>query len=537
MDIRLPEPPQPTIAQVWLPRLFVLLVVLLTAFIRFRLLNMPLERDEGEYACSGQFLMAGIPPYQQVWNMKLPGTYLAYALGMAVFGPTVAGIHAMLLVVNSLTIILVFLLGQRLFGMIGGLAACATYGVLSANPAVLGLAAHANHFVVLFAVWGAFRLWKTEEFYRWHAMFFSGVLFGLAFLMKQQGICFCFFAVAMVVWNAVQTDTIFRPLFFQKIFFLCLGMALPFALLCVYLRHAGLWPRFWFWTFSYAHSYAVQNSLQKGFHQFLYYAHRHWLVYFPFTGFVAVSLPFVMRDRALRGQIVFAAAFLLCSAVGTSIDFFFRQHYFILALPALAILVGLAIVSLQFATDYNGLKMIPPLICILILGWSVYQQRQVFFKLSPDAVVQQIYAGDSPFTEMPAVGDYIRSHSSPGASMAVIGSEPELYFYAQRQPATGYLYTYPFTEQQPFAAQMRSEMISEIETNKPDYLVFVANPGSGPDSVLSDWFARYSGAHYTRVAVVEKTGDDKTKFVADDSIKNYHRAGPEYVGVFRRNTK
>src|ERR1700739_1324691 len=114
-DIRLGDPPRRSISQLW-PWLFVLLVISLTALVLYRLLDMPLERDEGEYACSGQFLMAGIPPYQQVWNMKLPGTYLAYALGMAIFGPTVAGIHATLIAVNSLTIILVFLLGQRLFG-------------------------------------------------------------------------------------------------------------------------------------------------------------------------------------------------------------------------------------------------------------------------------------------------------------------------------------------------------------------------------------------------------------------------------------
>ena len=203
-EIRLTDPPRPAKSRLW-AWLIVLLVISLTAFIRYRLLDMPLERDEGEYACSGQFLMAGIPPYQQVWNMKLPGTYLAYALGMAVFGQTAAGVHATLLVVNSLAIVLVFLLGQRLFGITAGLAACATYGVLSASPAVLGLAGHANQFVVLFAVWGALQLWKAEEFYRWHAMFFSGLLFGLAFLMKQQGVCFCLFAVIVLSGTPFKT--------------------------------------------------------------------------------------------------------------------------------------------------------------------------------------------------------------------------------------------------------------------------------------------------------------------------------------------
>ena len=72
------------------PWLVVLLVLLFVGFIRVRLLDMPLERDEGEYAYAGQLILQGIPPYELAYNMKLPGTYFAYALGMAVFGQTAA---------------------------------------------------------------------------------------------------------------------------------------------------------------------------------------------------------------------------------------------------------------------------------------------------------------------------------------------------------------------------------------------------------------------------------------------------------------
>ena len=83
------DPPRSSLIRLW-PRLVVLLVLLFVGFIRFRLLDMPLERDEGEYAYAGQLILQGIPPYELAYNMKLPGTYYAYALGMAVFGQTVA---------------------------------------------------------------------------------------------------------------------------------------------------------------------------------------------------------------------------------------------------------------------------------------------------------------------------------------------------------------------------------------------------------------------------------------------------------------
>ena len=61
--------------------------------IRIRLLGIPLERDEGEYAYAGQLILQGIPPYKLAYNMKFPGTYAAYAVIMSIFGQTIVGIH------------------------------------------------------------------------------------------------------------------------------------------------------------------------------------------------------------------------------------------------------------------------------------------------------------------------------------------------------------------------------------------------------------------------------------------------------------
>src|ERR1043166_6454860 len=131
----------------YLPWILVSLVILFTVAVRWRLRDMPLERDEGEYAYAGQLMLQGIPPYKLAYNMKLPGTYAAYAVIMAVFGQTIRGIHLGLILVNSITILLVYFLGRRLFGRVCGLIAAATFAVLSLSPSVLGLAAHATHFV------------------------------------------------------------------------------------------------------------------------------------------------------------------------------------------------------------------------------------------------------------------------------------------------------------------------------------------------------------------------------------------------------
>src|SRR5262249_28952673 len=76
------------------------LALLFIVGVRIRLLWVPLEGDEGEFAYAGQLILEGIPPYQLAYNVKLPGICAAYALVMAVFGQTPIGIHLGLLFVN-----------------------------------------------------------------------------------------------------------------------------------------------------------------------------------------------------------------------------------------------------------------------------------------------------------------------------------------------------------------------------------------------------------------------------------------------------
>src|SRR5207247_6074120 len=89
--------------------LLVSVTILLVLAVRVRLRDMPLERDEGEYAYAGQLILHGVPPYKEVYNMKLPGTYAAYALTLAVFGQSHSGIHLGVALINAAATILVVL--------------------------------------------------------------------------------------------------------------------------------------------------------------------------------------------------------------------------------------------------------------------------------------------------------------------------------------------------------------------------------------------------------------------------------------------
>jgi hypothetical protein len=116
-----------------------ILLVVLAVAVRLRLLALPLERDEGEFAYNGQLILQGIPPFKLAFNMKMPGIYAAYAghHGGA-FGESPSGIHFGLLLVNLGTSHLLFLLARRLLDPAAVPVCCAAYVLLSLSPAVLG---------------------------------------------------------------------------------------------------------------------------------------------------------------------------------------------------------------------------------------------------------------------------------------------------------------------------------------------------------------------------------------------------------------
>jgi 4-amino-4-deoxy-L-arabinose transferase-like glycosyltransferase len=178
----------------FLPWLIVAIVIAITAGFRFRLLDVPLERDEGEYAYAGQLILQGIAPYDQVYNMKLPGIYAAYAVIMAIFGQSCTGIRLGLLVINAVTILLIFLLARHLTDSFAGVFAAAAFAVLSLAQSVQGIFANAEHFVILFAVAGILLLVLAIDRNRLVLLLAASISLGIAFLMKQHGIAFVVFA-------------------------------------------------------------------------------------------------------------------------------------------------------------------------------------------------------------------------------------------------------------------------------------------------------------------------------------------------------
>jgi hypothetical protein len=183
--------------------------------------------------------------------------------------------------------------------------------------------------------------------------------------------------------------------------------------------------------------------------------------------------------------------FLLLSLISVVPGLYFRPHYFVLLIPAVALGTGALVQEIAglFASRWRYLSLLPILLFMFFLAQGIRREKDYFFKLSPLEACRLLY-GYQPFPEAIVLGDYIRMHSAPTARVAVLGSEPEIYFYSRRHSATGYIYTYPLAERQPFADQMRAQMASEIAAARPQFIIqsrswtsWLVRPGS-PKKVL-----------------------------------------------------
>jgi 4-amino-4-deoxy-L-arabinose transferase-like glycosyltransferase len=478
----------------------ILLLAAITFFsmIRFRLRDIPLERDEGEYAYAGQLLLEGIPPYQIAYNMKLPGTYAAYAGIFTLFGQSTQAVHLGLILVNAATILLVALLGRRLYGSTGGLAAGVCYALLSTSPTVLGFAAHATHFVALAAVAGAILLLDPIGKSKW-LVFAGGLAMGTAMLMKQPGASFIAFGAVYLIVKRVRVLPVYLA-----------GATLPFGLTCLLLWRAGVFAKFWFWTVSYGAQYGSLISPATGL--LLLFGTIPKVIGPSFLLWTLAAMGAYRLARTRRS--FFNLSLLGFSFAGVCAGLYFRNHYFVMLLPAVSLLAGASLAS----TSKNSLRAALA-VFVAGAGLSLFLQRDYLFAMTPAQASAATYA-ENPFAESQTVARYLREHSPPQARLAVLGSEPEIYFYAHRQSATGYIYTYGLMEPQKYAARMQDEMIAEIEHSQPDYVVYVSSPPSWLRQKTSGdhifvWAAEFLSASY-----------DRLELPGSESLQTFRRRAP-----------
>jgi len=514
---------------VWLKVLLAVVFVLLisvTIIIRIRTLNVPIDRDVGEYAYAGQLILQGVPPYSLAYNMKMPGIYAAYALILAIFGQTHFGIHTAILIINTATIILLFFLTKKLLGPIAGLASAVFFAITSISNNVQPTA-NAENFVVLFAIAGIIFLINFTDSKKYLSLTAGGILLGIAFMMKQHGAGFILFGFLFLLWNQLFNKPLKWKNTISVISVYCLCVILPFLLTCLIMWYCGVFEKFWFWTFKYARYYvtiippeSAIKTLKVVLMEIIPSAPLVWILALP-------GLLSIIWNRKIRKHSIFLICFPVCSFLAVCPGFYFRYHYFLLFLPALTILAAVGIIAIN---DLLGLVIkssvktafISVLLILTVWLHSFYCQKDYLLESDPVKISRANF-GSFPFPEALEIAKFIKNRSSSNDKIAVLGSEPQIYFYSQRRSATSYIYTYPLMEPQPYALNMQQEMIEQIEKAKPKFVVVVNCYDSwlilsNSEKSIFHWIKEYIPSHYKKIALVEIISPEKTVYHWDSDV-------------------
>ncbi|HMP31070.1 MAG TPA: hypothetical protein PKD85_15795, partial [Saprospiraceae bacterium] len=391
------------------------------------------------------------------------------------------------------------------------------------------------HFVLLFALPGFYYLLKAFDQNDNRLFFFAGLLMGVSFIMKQSGIFFILLSVIILL-----TFFLRKIINFKKITLFGNGILFPILTLILILLISGTFDKFWFWTYTYLTEYGTKITFSKGIENLS----RELTSYFDtfpilIILFILGILFIVLSKNVTNYEKLNFLGFILFSFLTVVPGLYFRGHYFITFLPAFAF--GISFLYHELKNHNKLFKHTHKVVGILVILGSaqlIYNQKSYLFQQSVNEISRNIY-GINPFIESLPIAKYIQKNSSPTDKIAILGSEPQIYYYSDRLSATGYIYTYNLMEPHRYARQMQDEMIKEIENNNPKFIIYTTIPTSWllnekSNTYIFDWLLPHLSKYYAKVGIIEFTSQNEVKFAWDSEIDNFIATSRTQIQVFKR---
>jgi hypothetical protein len=116
-------------------------------------------------------------------------------------------------------------------------------------------------------------------------------------------------------------------------------------------------------------------------------------------------------------------------------------------------------------------------VLLLLAPWvgpAVHAGRLLTFTATSLAEVRH----PVPFANSAAAGRYLAEHTAPQEPVLVLGSEPEIYYYAQRPAACRMAIYYPMTGPYSYSAALCDEFLAQWQRQPPRYVAALCVPSS-----------------------------------------------------------
>lgn len=408
-------------------------------------LGTPFERDEGVYATVAQGLLSGQIPYRDLFDNKPPLVYAWYALSFLVFGEQVFAPRLFAAALLAGAAFVIFLQVRLLFPPRVAYLAAGLFALAMGVPYV---ALHANTealmMLPLMASLLAFTLGITGERPGWFAL--AGALASLALMTKQVAVWNLLVLLIVAPWWRLKQGHSGLQVILPSLW--TAGAAL--TVIAVTLAPFAAWGAlddFFYANVVYNFGYVGLTSYAER----IFHVKRALLFALYFVGATAplvagslAGLALTLR-KSLSPAHVLAVAWAAASALGVSMGGRFYPHYFLQIVPSLAFFSALAL-----DRHLAALPQLPPRPLLAAAGGLVFvalatngllwvAPRATEERLSDDVYYQKEWEASSR-----ELAEYIAARTSPDDRILNYGREGQLYFYADRLPATRFFYDWAY---------------------------------------------------------------------------------------------
>jgi hypothetical protein len=407
-------------------------VAALTLFFHLQLFARPFyNADEAIYSAIANRINAGEVLYRGAVDHKPPAIYYTYALTYRLFGQNaIHAVHMLVIVWVFATAMLVAVVARARSGESAAWLAAALYGTYtSASIPKWFLAANSELFMQLpvVAAMALAVLWPRRAF----ACAGAGFLLGIASLFKLQGIflaCPIAYLIVADVQPAPRLTDVGRAV--SRLLFVAGGALVPLAVVAATFRAAGAWDALIFWPITFGSRYAAASELGDALTKLA--ARGSFFCYtlpaLPIGAFIAIRTLQREPDRIGVGTVVWLASAFAAVCIGGR----FFAHYFILLLPPLCVLAAPPLYGLvRSGARSTGARLAlaaliaaPPVAFFLYAPWN-----DTYLSIDPREP-----------RALASVGEFIKENTPARARVFVWGNSPEIYFYADRLPATRFVF-------------------------------------------------------------------------------------------------
>ncbi|MFH1129665.1 MAG: glycosyltransferase family 39 protein [Patescibacteria group bacterium] len=437
--------------------LFIFLFVLLF----WNSFSAPFERDEGEYAYSAWLLRSGGTPYQDSFLQKPPLIIYTYWLGQMISPLAVWPPRALAAIFVFLTSILIYLIATKEWGKIVGTFSAFLFLPLISFPPLSPFAANTEKFMILpiVALLALFVYYKNSR--KSWPYILAGLFSALAIFYKP--ICLPVILFIIIFWLfKLYRSVVPRKLFIIAKPILLIGMTAIVVAIVLLVPFFKVWHNFFQEVFIFNLSYvnAFVNPLANFGGYLLTFLHYWWILLF-----LLIGLLFKRPKNILYYFVLLFVLLLTVFSTPSGLG-----HYYLILMPFLALFCGASFGSfLESSTGkQKALTTIIILPIVLLIMLSPFQKQ---FFMSPQKLSEWVYGTVNPFGESQEVASHLAKITNVNDFVFVAGSEPQIYYYAQRKSPTRFVITYPFNLPTPYKEQYQTEAMNDLEKNLPQAIV------------------------------------------------------------------